>query len=163
MTTIPAPPPQHPRQVRHSTKTIALARRLYGDGDAWTPTQIVRYLEHQGVDPVPSLNTIRLWVVPGMADEQRAMNIRSYHARQARRASRRGPGGRPPADVQTARLSRLRTLREAGLSYTGIAIVAGLDLGLDLTDEQARYVLQASRMTPTVRRHLTTPEEGSSE
>jgi hypothetical protein len=123
MTTIPAPPPQHPRQVRHSTKTIALARRLYGDGDAWTPTQIIRYLERKGVQPVPSLNTVRLWVVPGLADEQRAMNMRSYHSRSARGA-RRGPGGRPPSDELAARLGRMRTLREAGLSYTGIAIVA---------------------------------------
>jgi hypothetical protein len=150
-TGVPAPPARDRRQSKHSPRTIALARQLYGDGDSWTPTQIVRYLERNGVQPVPTLGTVRRWVVPGMADAHRELNLRSYHARRAKRHG----NGPVQADDPAVRLARLRALRDAGMSYASLAILAAVDFDLQITDDQMRYVLQAPRMTRAVHRHMS--------
>lgn len=131
------PPTKDPRQRRHSTATMALARRMYGDGDSWTPTQIVRYLaEVKSIDV--SLNTIRLWVIPGMADEHRARNIASHR----RRRTTRKP---TPAPSSTPILDRMLKLRDARLPFTSIAKVLNLDYNLHLTPEQTRYYINTRR------------------
>lgn len=129
---VPQAPPKDPRLRRHTTGTMQLARRMYGNGDSWTPTQIRTYFADRGTDV--SLNTVRIWVIPGIAAEQRKQNTASYHRRQ----------GAPPPSA-TPILDRMLELRSAGLTFTAIASVVRLDLGLPLDREQARYYVNARR------------------
>ncbi len=80
----PQAPPRDHRHVRHSPRTVALVRRMYGDGDSWTPTQIRRYLAQQGL-PVPSESTLRGWLIPS---ERAAQAQAAKLANRRRRAVR---------------------------------------------------------------------------
>lgn len=111
-TAIPPAPPRDRRHVRHSPRTIALARRMYGDGDAWTPTQIRRYLGTQGV-PVPSESTLRRWVIPAEAEASRQAAALANRRRRAIRA----------------RIVELRF--EVGLSHVAIARLVRHDHGVE--------------------------------
>src|ERR671917_2241098 len=115
---IPAAPPRPPgHRARYSTAVVKLARTMYGDGDSWTPTQIKRYLNEQG-HPV-CLKTVRTWVVPGVAEDyQRHNNL--YYQRRKRRAG--APALTP--------LQRMRQLRDAGLTFSGIAVILRVDWGV---------------------------------
>ena len=158
MTLPTSPPPRDHRHTRHSPKTIALARRMYGDGDAWTPTQIMRYIEAQGIRPVPTEGTVRRWVIPAVAEAHRAANARSM------RTSRAAARDRDDVDLETVaaeRLARFRVLHDAGMAYASLAVLARVDHGLQWTPDIARYVLRASRMTRAVRRHLLNAEATS--
>jgi hypothetical protein len=126
------PPRGDNRQRRHSMSTVTLARRMYGDGTSWTPSQIKGYLADTGIDV--ALHTVRLWVVPGMADEHRIKNRESYWRR------RRGK----TASVAPV-LDRMLELRSAGLPFASIAKVIQLDLGVPLNSEQARYYVKTKR------------------
>ena len=125
----PVAPPRDHRQRRHSTKTIALARRMYGNGDAWTPVQIRMYLAGNGIDV--ALYTIRCWVVPGELEEQRRRNRESYHRRRN--------------NTVVGLLDRMLELRSAGLSFAAIAKVIGLDYGVRMNADQARYYVNERR------------------
>jgi hypothetical protein len=138
--TFPGAPPIDPRQRRHSTKTMALARRMYGAGNSWTPTQIKNYLATNGVRV--SLNTIRLWVIPGMADEHRHANKANAARRQARKNQAPPPVG-PAAPVGL--LDRMLALRHAGLPFVSIAKVIDLDYGVVMSGEQVRYYIRTRR------------------
>ncbi len=111
-TSTPVAPPRDHRHVRHSPRTIAMARRMYGDGTTWTPTQIRRYLARQGL-PVPSESTLRRWLIPAEA-------AASQHA--AKMANRRRRAVR-------ARIIELRF--EVGLSYSAIARLIRHDHGVE--------------------------------
>lgn len=129
-------PARDPRLRRHSSATVALARRMYADGDGWTPTEIVRYLTERGT-PV-ALSTVRTWVVPGMAEVQRAANMASYRRRRKTQ----------PPDVEgsaTPILDRMQELHAVGVSYSGIARVVGLDHGVPLTPDLVRYYMRMGR------------------
>lgn len=132
MTVVPAPPAPDPRGRRHSMRTVRLARQMYGNGDAWTPKQIQRYLAGEGIDV--ALYTVRTWVVPGEAEIARRRNLESYYRRQR--------GGRAS---KTPMLTRMLELRDAGLSFSAIAKVMRLDHGLDMSTEMARYYVNERR------------------
>jgi hypothetical protein len=109
--------------------TVTLARRMYGDGDSWTPTQIARYLNAQGIEVHP--NTVRYWVVPRFAERQRRANIESYR--------RRNNVSDTPA------LDRARELRSIGLSLTAVSLMLRHEGVADVTVEQLRYSLRTGR------------------
>jgi hypothetical protein len=116
--------------ARHTTGTMLLARTMYGDGDAWSPTEIVRYLAEQGV--IVDRVTVLRWVDPGFAERRR---------REQRDAAKRRRARVAPTLV----LDRMRELRSAGLSFSGIAVVVRLDWGVDLSGDQVRYYLRTGR------------------
>lgn len=137
---VPPPPPKHPRQRRHSMTTVLLARRLYGDGDSWTPGQIRRYLtEQEGIEV--SLHTIWRWVVPGVAEQQRAQNNEAYRRRRDRQRQIPEPEPQPTESI----LDRMLELRAAGASFTGIAAAIGVYHGIRMTPEMARYYVRTRR------------------
>ena len=130
-----SPPQADPRTRRHSTATMLLARTMYAGGDAWSPTQIRRYLiEQMGETRAPSVGTIRTWVVPGEREAQARVNARSH----ARRLAREMPSDTPLLD-------RMRQLREAGATQASIAAVIKVDEGVVLSAEQVRYYLHYGR------------------
>lgn len=51
----------------------------------------------------------------------------------------------PTTTVGSDVLNRMIELRQAGLFYSSIALVIGLDYGIELTPEQARYYVRAER------------------
>jgi hypothetical protein len=116
--------------ARHTTGTMLLARTMYGTGDAWTPTEIVRYLAEQGV--VVDRVTVLRWVDPGFAERRRREQRDAAKRRRARVAA-------------VPVLDRMRELRSAGLSFSGIAIVVLLDWGIDLSADQVRYYMRTGR------------------
>lgn len=134
-----AAPPRPATSNRYPMTLVSMARRMYGDGDSWTPTQIKRYLaKEHGADV--ALVTVRCWVVPGFAEEQRRLNAESYHRRKKDGPKRKGPAY-TSLDTPEKRLARLRVLRQAGVSFSGIAKVFAVDTGVELSDEEVRYVL----------------------
>lgn len=118
-----------PWQRRHTMATVTLARTMYGDGEGWTPTEIMRYLREQGTDV--SMQTIRRWVIPG-EDEKCKAEAAARRERKRRNAS--GP-----------LLARMQQLHKAGLSFTAIAVLVDLDYGVKITSEQARYCVRHNR------------------
>jgi hypothetical protein len=119
---------------------VALARRMYGDGDAWSPKQIRDYLEAEhGLEGL-ALMTVRRWVVPGQDETERRRNSESYHRRKTA-----GPRAVPTLDTPAKRLARMRVLRAAGLSYGGIAAVMKVDTGVEMDREQIRHLLSRRR------------------
>lgn len=142
VTALPAAPPRDPRGRRHSMKTVQLARRMYADG-AWSIQQIRDYFDRKGLRI--SENTIRYWVIPGLAEAQRRDNLARYHARRAALAAATAPAEPPVPESDTPVLDRMLELREARLSFTAIAAVVGVDYGIRLTTEQARYYVQSRR------------------
>lgn len=137
---LPVAPPRPPRQRRHSTTVMALARRMYGDGDSWTPTQIYRYMLEHLDGPVPSVNTIRRWVIPAEADAQRAWTAASERRRRA--AARATTPVQPDEELtERALLTRMVLLRRTGLSYSAIAKVVALYHDQALTEHQVRLRL----------------------
>jgi hypothetical protein len=122
--------------AEHSSATLSLARIMYGDGESWTPTQIARYLAEQGIRVHPQ--TVRRWVVPGVAEARR--ESQRLEARE-RRARARARGSRAEFRV----LDRMRQLRDAGMACAAIAIVIRLDEGVALTREQVRYYLRVGK------------------
>lgn len=131
---------QAPWQRRHTMATVTLARTMYGDGEGWTPTEIMRYLHEQGIDV--SMQTVRRWVIPG-EDERRKAEAAARRARKRRNAN--GP-----------LLERMRELRGAGLTFTAVAKVIDLDYGVTITTEQCRYCLHHGRDPRHLRPRRTT-------
>jgi hypothetical protein len=127
---------QQTRPRRYTSATVSRAREMYGDGDAWTPTQIQRYLAGQGLHDL-HVETVRDWVIPGVAEDRRR--------RQNEATRRRRRGEKAKARTQTPALDRMRQLRAAGASCGAIAVVMNLDWGLDLTDDRVRYWLRVGR------------------
>jgi hypothetical protein len=123
---------------------VTLARRMYGDGDAWTIWQIRNYLrEHHGCESL-SENTVRWWVRPEEAEHYRKQNLARQHARRAARKAAAQPVADDVdsvLDTATRRLRRLRALRAAGVSFTAISKVFELDTGVHLDADQLRYLL----------------------
>lgn len=114
---------------RHTTAVMRLARTMYADGDAFTITEIAGYLAANG-DPV-SRATVKRWVDDEWAQERREQQRQSIKARRAR--------GRTPV------LDRMRELRAGGLSFTSIAVVLRVDMGLELSTDAVRYYMRKGR------------------
>lgn len=138
--------------VRHTTGTVLAAKQLYEAG--WPPPSIARILQERGVDPAPHVRTIRLWVVPGEADRRAARRRDSRQRLQAATAVV-GQGRYQSARL---RLERLRRLRDAGMSYSALAIIAHVDFALEVTDENVRYLLNTSPKPSTIAKYLA-PEQ----
>jgi hypothetical protein len=143
---VPAAPPRPSHGRRYPMSTVTLARQMYGDGDSWTIWQIRNYLrDHHGCEGL-SENTVRHWVRPDEAEHYRRQNLARYHARMAQKRAT-VPAPSPIADVEPIldtpmrRLRRLRALRAAGLTYTGISKVFLLDTGVHLDHNQLRHLL----------------------
>lgn len=168
---IATPPQRNPRTRRYPVTLMGVARRMYGNGDSWTVGEIRNYLaEHHGADGI-SENTVRGWVIPAFADEQRRLNRRTqarrkgsrdHRARMAREEIlcwaalvRRELTGALMAALAAQRFvddltdeqaeDRMLTLRDIGLSFTSISSVMKLYHGLDITPHQVRYRLQTRR------------------
>lgn len=132
------------KAVRHTSGTVALAKTMYGNGDAWTPTEIARYLAEQGTPA--SVVTIRRWVDPNFAERRRI-------AQRAAARARRGA----PVVSQTPMLDRMRELRAGGVFFSQIAVVLRIDHGLKMSEGQVRYYLRKGRepMLPSRRAGAT--------
>lgn len=151
MSTIDVPPaperaPGH--RTTYSSATVALARAMYGDGDSWTPTQIWRYLNQQG-HPV-CLKTVRRWVVPGCNEDHLRRNAAYYAQKEQRDRTDTVPTAEPmavaePTPPATTPYGRMRQLRDAKMSYRGIATILQLDFGLDVNVDRVRYCLRVGR------------------
>lgn len=147
---VPPPPAQQPRQRRHRMSTVLLVRRLYGQGDSWTPGQIRRYLaEQEGIEV--SLHTIWRWAVPGVAEQQRAQNNESYRRRRDRLKRERPE----PVPATESILGRMLELRAAGASFTGVAAAIGVYHGIRMTPEMARYYVRSHREPVLPKRKAT--------
>ncbi len=118
--------------VTYPAKLAEECRNLREGG--WGPTAIRGFLAKDGQDPLPSVATICEWTDQHYRDRQRAMK-REY--------KRRRRGERKP--LPTSVLTRMNELRAAGVSYTGIGAVIGVDYGVLLTPEQTRYYVQQGR------------------
>ena len=124
---------KRPTGRRHNTITMHRARTMYGDGDVWTPTQIANYLTARGT-PV-SVQTVREWVIPGLAETRR-------QRQNASKAAARAGVARPKP---TPLLDRMRELRAAGVSLANIAAVLRVDEGVHLSGDNVRYALRSGR------------------
>lgn len=138
---VPEAPPQNPRMTRHSTRLMAIAREMYGDGNSWTPTQIRRWMEENIDGPTPHLNTIRIWVVPGCAEEHRRQNMEAQ--RRKRSAASKDGAGAASRRLSARELERqMLLLRREGLSFSAIATVVAVYHAEPLTEHQVRFRLQ---------------------
>lgn len=139
MISFPEAPPRNRRQTRHPVAMIVLARTMYGDGDSWTVTQIRDHLYRQFDGQSPHLNTIRRWVVPSYADEQRRWNSESNRRRKH-------PNTPKPVDVNATdgpgRWQRITRLREEGLSYAALSTVIRVDYGIETDHEWVRSIFR---------------------
>lgn len=136
-------------------QAVELARRMWGDGESWTFTEIRDYLATRG-HPVHA-TTVRTWVDDEYArnrnDERRESNRRHNREKRGSRAFlildddakqrlglHQGPKPSPLASEATPDV--LLALRvEDKLTYPAIAAVARRFLGQDLSAEQVRYRL----------------------
>lgn len=142
---VAAPPPRNPRQRRYPMSLVTMARRMYGDGDSWTPTQIRDYLARAHGASGLTLGTVRRWVLPQEAAEQRAAN------RAAATRRRASPDLQQRSFVRWAWLLRLRA---EGLSFRGMVIVARVTWGVELDPEVVRYAVRNGRLTPSLANRL---------
>lgn len=124
-------PPPNPRGRRHNAATMALARQMYGDGDAWTVGQIVEYLTRQGT-PV-SRGTVQLWLRP--------QRKRAYYDRRNERRRTRAEAAVSPHPI----LDRIRALRVEDVSYSAISGVLRVDGVANLSEEIVRYAFLNAR------------------
>jgi hypothetical protein len=132
-----------PRQ--HTSATVARARAMYAGGEGWSPTEIARYMAEHGT--LVSVEAIREWVIPGLAEHRRQ--------RQNARTRQRRAGVAPPVPrAQTPLLNRMRQLRDAGMFFSQIAVLLEVDHGVKLTEGQVRYYLGNGRepLTPRKRK-----------
>jgi hypothetical protein len=114
----------------HSMATVRMARQMYGDGTAWSPTQIARYLDRvHGISV--HVSTVRLWVIPGANDVQRERNRASYHRRK------RLSGPMPTVDP----VDLARRLRAEGEPISGIVRVCRVVFGGRWTRRQVLRLL----------------------
>lgn len=152
--TIPVPPALPSQHNRYSTSLVRLAIAMYGDGDAWTPTQIHRYLaEHVTDGPVPSVKTIRRWVIPAFAEEIREQNRRHTIAhRQRRRGQAQAPMAEPLARIEPLSKreldDRMLELRRRGMTYTAISIALDVYHGVAMTEDTVRRRLRQRGVQP---------------
>jgi len=118
---------------RHPITVVRRAQRLHEGG--WTAHAIRRILEQQGVQPPPSVSTIRRWLDDGCLERHRA-RVRNWNRQQA----------------EDARWRRLVALRALGLSVSDTAKVMTLDFGDPVTEHAVMRSEQAGRwMRPWAR------------
>lgn len=129
----------------------ALAIQMYGDGDAWSPTEIARYLaEHAAPgERTPRRNTIAYWVrdIP-MSDELRQRDAARQRILRARRTLEELEG-HDRAGLSAPQLdARMLELRRHGLPYSAIATIAEVYHGQALTADQVRARLRKHGVKP---------------
>lgn len=115
-----------PTAIRYPHAAREFARRM---GEAnFCPTEIQAALAKRGIRP--TLTTVTRWADPDYRD---AENERMRRGRQIRRMS-----------TPRLRLNRMQELRDVGLSFDAIRRVVNHDLGLELTTEQVRGILNGA-------------------
>ncbi len=108
------------RRQRHSPAVVAEARKLYAEGEGYTPTEIARHFASAGT--VVHVNTIREWVTD--QDTYRRSWQRQAHA--AALAARRPESRAGWSANKTAQLLRLGLEFRAAtppVPYTAISVV----------------------------------------
>lgn len=147
-----AVPPTH---VRYSSRMLGEARRLYAGGSGMTPTQIRTWLQENVADgPVPSIGTVRRWVIESEAEEQRRLNRASAHRRRRIREGKpMWRSGRLEDDELNRRMLELRAL---GMPYPTIALIVSRYHGADLDGRQVRYRLRSLGVVPQAAKSAAT-------
>lgn len=140
-----APRPLPPQQTRYPVRLVAECCRLYAGGAGLTPTQIRDHIAINHDCPLPTLGTVRRWVIPSEADYQRELNRAAARRRRER-------GGQPM--LKSGRLEgeeaidRMYELWEHKLPYSAIAEVMKLYHGSTLSPGQIRARLQKRGAKP---------------
>lgn len=130
------PNPVYPANLRE------YARRLHQE-NGWSPYRIRKAMLLRGIDPLPSEHAVRSWV-----DDD-------YREEHLLRSRRFGPPGPRKVHTWRLRLARMEELRGIKLSYTAIAALMSHDFeDIELTEEQARSILQGKVHWKTARRLL---------
>lgn len=129
------------RGARYSTAMVEEARRLYGDGDAWSPYQIAELFKRRGT-PV-NRRTIARWVDPDAAHRQRAADAAAAAERRAERSDGRVVCLRPPTGAW--KWKRAQSLRRAGAPVGAIATVMEFDFGDGVTADELRHAFDGNR------------------
>jgi hypothetical protein len=120
-------------------------RRLSEAG--WGNAAIRRILADQGVDPIPTLKTIRMWIDPDYADQVRAET--RQRMRQTSPMTFRWPG---PRSVEW-RVRRIKVLADAGLTKEAIAKVMTHDFpDCPLSRAQIDGILRQGRIPWALRK-----------
>lgn len=140
------PPPKNPRGVRHSARLAAEACEMYGDGDAWQPSDIRRHFEARGIKV--SDNTIRRWVVPGFDRKDRLRRAARYAERGELLAQAEPATEGEPIDLDR----RMIELRARGLTYPAIAVVVEVYHGTPIDAEAVRYRLRKHGVAPVAQK-----------
>lgn len=104
--------------VRHTTTTRNLAISLRESG--WSLAEVQAIMRREGIDPVPSANTIACWSNPDMHDRQRRRGRRQDQRRRLESATFRFGG--PPRSLDW-RMGRVRALAAAGVKPAAIVAV----------------------------------------
>jgi hypothetical protein len=131
---------------RHSTQTVAEARRLHAAG--WTVYSIAKLMRRRGSRV--SDTTIAGWVNPELADRRRREEAQRARVISARRC--RGRLGAGPPRSPEFRFERMRSLRAMGVAYSAIAAVMTFDFpGEPITADQARHALKSGEIPAVYR------------
>lgn len=119
--------------VGYPQNVVTYARRLHEE-NGWGAHQIRKSLQTMGYDPAHT--TVLAWIDPDYAAGRRERC-------KLERRRRRGTYGKwKRLNPSELRLSRMRELRDAGVSYAAIAKVVLLDFELALTGGQVERVLK---------------------
>jgi hypothetical protein len=141
------PVAEPPTAKRYPMRVITFARRLH-EQNGWSAHRIRKVLGERGYHPAHS--TVIGWI----SEDSRAARLersRLYRRRNGR-GIHRGP---KRIELWEQRLARMREMRRAGLSFRAIAAMAKLDFdGLDLTEDQVRYMLNGETRPRRIKRLL---------
>ena len=127
------------RGKRYPAAVMQTARRMSAGG--WTAQEIRDYFLRHGIRPAPHWTTIKVWTDEAYAErhaEKRAAHNRS------RSAAKTGRLGRPDHTPEF-KLSRLRALRETGMSTATVAQLMRFDYGDPISEGQVEYALEVGR------------------
>lgn len=121
--------PLRGKGTRYPARVIEFARRLHEDG-GYTIPEVIEALSRKGYHP--SRSTVILWCRPEVREAHNLKQKAKLYPNRRRQAA---------AGAWWAKHRRMRELRAAGLSFRSIAAVMRLDYGVEITEEQARYLL----------------------
>lgn len=133
--------PFRPRQ--YPAAIVEFARRLHAAGKP--VPEVYAAVLRQGYSP--SVSTVRLWVDEDLREAHLSKKRRRQPVYRSATLERRVP-------LWEARRRRIVSLREAGLSYNAIALLANHDWALHLDDERVRRIVQGRASEATARAQL---------
>lgn len=139
-------PPAPGRERRHTTATVAEARRMFDGG--WTIYEIARILSGRRAKIDPT--TVGHWVDPDYSQRR----LREQRERMNRLTAQRTGGrisAKPPRSAHF-RFERMKSLRALGLSHRAISTVMTFDFpDTPLSEDQVRYALRGDDVPPALR------------